>query len=199
MEQGRRPQSHPNSFGRTHGYWKYRTSAGLFRIIPSAEDALVWAFDRVLLSAKRPLELLDQKELAAAVAAASTAFCFSNDRHNVASYDQVRSEIRAEVPKAYLSCQRLRSSRCCRDRPAGCARMLRRHRAIRSLHCLHYLVVARFLFANACAGQRSLCAHHSCSFQRSLLADHGQRPNAMSAASERRGGRASYVQKGPES
>jgi len=76
----------------------------------SIENALIWSFDRVFLSARRPLELLDQRELAAAVAAAATAFCVSNDQHNPDVYRHVREEIRTNLPKAYLSWQKQRNT-----------------------------------------------------------------------------------------
>jgi len=74
------------------------------------ESALIWSFDRVLLSARRPLEQLDQRELAAVVASAATAFCFSSDQHNPDVYRHVREEIRANLPKEYLSWQKLRNA-----------------------------------------------------------------------------------------
>jgi len=53
------------------------------------------------------LELLDQKELAAVIDSAATAFCFSNGQHNTAIYDRIRDEVRLTLPKAYLTWQKL--------------------------------------------------------------------------------------------
>src|SRR5262249_19202120 len=75
------------------------------------QDALGWAFDRVLLSPRRALELLDQKELAAIVASAATAICFSNEHHNIGVYGQVRNDVRAHLPRAYLSWQKQRNTK----------------------------------------------------------------------------------------
>ena len=74
------------------------------------EGALTWAFDRVLLSPRRPLELLDHKELAAVVASAATAFCLSNEQRNPDAYRHVRDEVRANLPKTYLSWQKQRNA-----------------------------------------------------------------------------------------